>query len=103
VTRAGSPNLEASNRAPTVKRATRRLVNPEGMKIAYQELTERIRQIPGVSAADISTLVPLGGGSNEGQMLVVVRAEGSIANVMPAVRNVLHEEGDDRPIYNVRT
>ena len=34
---------------------------PEGIRIAYQRLTERIHQIPGVSAADISALVPLGG------------------------------------------
>ena len=43
--------------------AAKRPCAPEGIRIAYQRLTERIHQIPGVSAADISALVPLGGGS----------------------------------------
>ena len=37
------------------------------------------------------------------EISVVVRAEGSIASVMPAVRNAVHEDGGDQPIYNVRT
>ncbi len=36
---------------------------PSGTRIAYQQLIERIRQIPGVQAADFTTVVPLSGQS----------------------------------------
>lgn len=39
---------------------------PEGIRIAYQRMTEAIRRIPGVRAADISALIPLSGAANEG-------------------------------------
>jgi predicted permease len=58
---------------------------PEGIRIAYQRLTERIRQIPGVSAADISALVPLGGGSNEGPFWVGPHQPASMAEIPRAV------------------
>jgi predicted permease len=32
---------------------------PAGQRVAFQQLTERIRQIPGVEAADVTALVPL--------------------------------------------
>jgi predicted permease len=35
---------------------------PSSTRIAYQQLIERIRQIPGVEAADFTTAVPLSGG-----------------------------------------
>jgi predicted permease len=58
---------------------------PGGIRIAYQRLTERIRQIPGVSAADISALVPLGGESNEGPFWVGPHQPASIAEIPRAV------------------
>jgi predicted permease len=57
----------------------------EGIRMAYQRLTERIRQIPGVSAADISALVPLGGGSNEGPFWVGPHQPASMAEIPRAV------------------
>ncbi|MGC1296286.1 MAG: FtsX-like permease family protein [Alloacidobacterium sp.] len=39
---------------------------PGGTRAAYQELLERIRQTPGVEAADLTNLVPLSGGDNGG-------------------------------------
>jgi predicted permease len=38
--------------------------NPETMRTTYQQLTQRIREISGVQAADISNLVPLTGQDN---------------------------------------
>jgi predicted permease len=58
---------------------------PGGIRMAYQRLTERIRQIPGVSAADISALVPLGGGSNEGPFRVGPHQPASMAEIPRAV------------------
>lgn len=58
---------------------------PEGIRIAYQRLTERIRQIPEVSAADISALVPLSGGSNEGPFWVGPHQPASMAEIPRAV------------------
>jgi len=58
---------------------------PEGIRIAYQKLTESIRQIPGVSAADISALVPLGGGSNEGPFWIGPHQPASMAEIPRAV------------------
>ena len=58
---------------------------PEGIRIAYQRLTERIRQIPGVSAADISALVPLGGESNEGPFWIGPHQPASMAEIPRAV------------------
>ncbi len=43
--------------------------NSSKLKIAYQQLVETIRQIPGVEAADITALVPMGSGANEGPFL----------------------------------
>jgi predicted permease len=58
---------------------------PEGIRIAYQKLTEAIRQIPGVSAADISALVPLSGESNEGPFWIGSRQPASMAEIPRAV------------------
>jgi predicted permease len=58
---------------------------PEGIRIAYQRLTERMRQIPGVSAADISALIPLGGSSNEGPFWVGAHQPASMAEIPRAV------------------
>jgi putative ABC transport system permease protein len=37
------------------------------------------------------------------EITVVVRARGSTASAMPALRNAVHEAGGDQPIYNVVT
>ncbi len=37
---------------------------PSRMRIAYQQLAERVREIPGVKAADLTTLIPLSGHSD---------------------------------------
>ncbi len=39
-------------------------------RTAYQQLIERLRQIPGVQAADVTVMVPLARGSNTGPFLV---------------------------------
>jgi predicted permease len=39
---------------------------PAGTRAAYQQLLARIRQVPGVEAADITNMVPLAGGDNSG-------------------------------------
>lgn len=38
----------------------------EGTRTAYRELLERIRSLPGVTAADLTNLAPLSGGDNSG-------------------------------------
>ncbi|HEY1937083.1 MAG TPA: FtsX-like permease family protein [Candidatus Angelobacter sp.] len=53
--------------------------NPAKMRTAYQQMTERIRQIPGVQAADISNLVPLSGEDNSAAFWVGSQAPASIA------------------------
>jgi predicted permease len=58
---------------------------PEGIRVAYQRLTERIRQIPGVAASDISALVPLSGGSNEGPFWIGPHQPASMAEIPRAV------------------
>jgi predicted permease len=39
---------------------------PAGTRTAYQQLLARIRQVPGIEAADLTNLVPLSGGDNGG-------------------------------------
>lgn len=58
---------------------------PEGIRIAYQQLTERLGRIPGVSAADITALVPLGGASNQGPFWVGPHQPASMAEIPRAV------------------
>jgi predicted permease len=48
-------------------------------RIAYQQLTQRIRQIPGVQAADFTVLVPLTQNANAGPFLVGSEAPASMA------------------------
>lgn len=60
-------------------------LSPAGIRIAYERLTERLRQIPGVSSADISALVPLGGGWNEGPFWVGPRQPASMAEIPRAI------------------
>ncbi|HLK64434.1 MAG TPA: ABC transporter permease [Bryobacteraceae bacterium] len=58
---------------------------PARVRMAYQELTERLRQIPGVDAADITALVPLGKGANEGPFWVGARQPASMAEIPRAI------------------
>jgi predicted permease len=59
--------------------------SPDGIRIGYQGLTDRIRQIPGISAADVTALVPMGGGSNEGPFWVGPHQPASMAEIPRAV------------------
>jgi predicted permease len=52
---------------------------PRVKQIAYKQLVERIRQIPGVQAADLTVLVPMGHSSNSGPFLVESQESASIA------------------------
>ncbi len=55
------------------------------VRVAYRELTERIRQIPGVEAADITALVPLSRGSNEGPFWVGPNQPASMPEIPRAI------------------
>jgi predicted permease len=58
---------------------------PSGTRIAYRQLVERIRQIPGVAAADITALVPLGQQSNEGPFWIGPHQPASMAEIPRAI------------------
>ena len=58
---------------------------PAGIRIAYRQLTERIGQIPGVTAADITALVPLGQQSNEGPFWIGPHQPASMAEIPRAI------------------
>jgi predicted permease len=58
---------------------------PSRLRIAYQQLVERTRQIPGVEAADITALVPLGRGANEGPFWVGPHQPASMAEIPRAI------------------
>jgi predicted permease len=58
---------------------------PSRMRIAYQQLVERTRQIPGVEAADITALVPLSRGANEGPFWVGPHQPASMAEIPRAI------------------
>jgi predicted permease len=58
---------------------------PAKVRIAYQEMAEHIRQIPDVEAADITALVPLGQGANEGPFWVGPQQPASMAEIPRAV------------------
>jgi predicted permease len=51
---------------------------PTSKQLAYKQLVERIRQIPGVQAADLTVLVPLSQESNSGPFLVGTQESASI-------------------------
>ncbi len=59
--------------------------NSSKLKIAYQQLVERIRQIPGVEAADITALVPMGSGANEGPFWIGPHQPTSMAEIPRAI------------------
>jgi predicted permease len=58
---------------------------PSRIRIAYQSLVERIRQIPGIEAADITALVPLGQAYNEGPFWVGPHQPASMAEIPRAI------------------
>jgi predicted permease len=61
------------------------VVAPSRVRMAYQQLAERIRQVPGVEAADITALVPLGQGSNEGPFWLGPDPPASMAQIPRAI------------------
>jgi predicted permease len=63
-------------------------------RIAYQQLTVRIRQIPGIEAADIAALLPLGHRDNSGPFWVGSRQPASMAEIP---RAVYYPAGPDYP------
>ena len=56
-----------------------------GTRAAYQELVQRIEQIPGVEAAGITALLPLGKGDNSGPFWIGLHQPGSMAEIPRAV------------------
>jgi predicted permease len=60
-------------------------------RIAYQQLTERVGQIPGVQAADLTTLVPLSLRDNVGPFWVGSQP----ASIAEAPRALFYETGPD--------
>src|SRR5262249_22715357 len=58
---------------------------PSRERIAYQQLVKRIREIPGVEAADISALVALSRGRNEGPFWVGSQQPASLAQIPRAI------------------
>jgi predicted permease len=58
---------------------------PAKVRTAYQQLAERIRQIPGVEAADLTALLPLGQHDNSGPFWIGSRQPASLAEIPRAV------------------
>jgi predicted permease len=58
---------------------------PSKARLAYQQLAARIRQIPGVEAADIAALLPLSHRDNSGPFWVGSRQPASMAEIPRAV------------------
>jgi predicted permease len=57
-----NPGFDTNNIMALKVGASRSLTQtPSGTRVAYKQLMERIRQIPGVESADFSTAVPLSG------------------------------------------
>ena len=54
-------------------------------RAAYQQLVDRIRQIPGVQAADMTALVPLGAGDNSGPFWLGLHQPASMAEIPRAL------------------
>lgn len=65
--------------------------NPAAMRTAYQQLLDRIGQIPGVQAADLTTLVPLSGGENALPFWVGAQP----ASIAEAPRTTIYSTGPD--------
>jgi predicted permease len=61
------------------------LTTASRVRVAYQQLVDRIRQIPEVQAADITALVPLSQGSNEGPFWIGSNQPASMAEIPRAI------------------
>ncbi len=61
------------------------VTTPSRVRIAYQQLVDRIRQIPGVEAADITALVPLSQQDNSGPFWVGSHQPASMAQIPRAI------------------
>jgi len=55
------------------------------IRAAFQQLVDRVRQIPGVEAADITALVPMGGEHNEGPFWIGTHQPASMAEIPRAI------------------
>jgi predicted permease len=62
---------------------------------AYQQITERIRQVPGVESADLTALVPLGRGDNSGPFWIGPHPPRSMAEIPRALYYAI---GPDYPV-----
>lgn len=58
---------------------------PASLRTALQELVSRIGEIPGIEATDLTALVPLGKGANEGPFWVGARQPASMAEIPRAI------------------
>jgi predicted permease len=74
---------------------SRSVTTPSKVRMAYQQLTARIRQIPGVEAADIAALLPLSHRDNSGPFWVGSRQPASMAEIP---RAVYYPAGPDYPL-----
>ena len=61
------------------------VTTPSKVRIAYQQLIDRIRQIPGVTAADITALLPLSQQDNSGPFWVGSHQPASMAQIPRAI------------------
>jgi putative ABC transport system permease protein len=61
------------------------LTTASRVRVAYQQLVDRIRQIPEVQTADITALVPLSQGSNEGPFWIGSNQPASMAEIPRAI------------------
>lgn len=59
--------------------------SPSGTRAAYRQLTEHIRQIPGVESAGLTALVPLGRGDNSGPFWLGPHQPASMAEIPRAL------------------
>ncbi|HEX3684824.1 MAG TPA: ABC transporter permease [Bryobacteraceae bacterium] len=64
-------------------------------RAAYQQITERIREVPGVEACDLTALVPLGRGDNSGPFWVGPHPPRSMAEIPRALYYAI---GPDYPV-----
>jgi len=65
---------------------------PSSLRVAYRQLVERIRGIPGIQAADLTNLVPLSDQDNSGPFWVGSRGDASMAEAPHAL---YYETGPD--------
>ena len=61
------------------------VTTPSRVRIAYQQLVDRIQQIPGVTAADITALLPLSQQDNSGPFWVGSHQPASMAQIPRAI------------------